>query len=117
MQGSSSRHGRTGRVRRAPDHGLTVVSFEVALVFVFAIVLVIVVHKKRSSGRFVATCGNPQHRLWRSSDSSPLRHISPAVLRHAQGNHWRLNRRQKFCEDCIAKLINKPAYRHLFTEV
>ena len=87
MQGSSSRHGRTGRVRRAPGHGLTVISFEVALVFVFAIVLVIVVHKKRSSGRFVATCGNPQHR------------------------------RQKFCEDCIAKLINKPAYRHLFTEV
>ena len=49
MQGSSSC--RTGCGRRAPDHGLTVVSFEMALVFVFVIVLVIVVHKKRSSGR------------------------------------------------------------------
>lgn len=113
---------RRSHARLSPDHGLTVPSVSIAIVVVSVFVAVLVAsssggRSRRAGGRFAPSCGNPHHKLWRSSASSPLRTVSTQLLRATQGEGLRLNRRRKLCEDCIAKLVNKPAYRHLFVTV
>ena len=118
----------THRARLGPNVSIDITaSFLSLAVTVVAVLLLLCAFARRSSGavtrrraargQFAASCGNPQHKLWRSSNSSPLRTATPQILRAVKGGTLRLNRRTKLCEDCLGKLINKPAYRRLFATV
>lgn len=117
MKGTSDKH---SHAHHAGGHGLTVPSSSIVVVFLLLLALCMAALRGkhgRLSGCFAPSCANPQHKLWCSCDSSPLHTASPRIVRAVQGNEWRLNQHQKICEDCISKLVNKPAYRQLFTTV
>ena len=105
------------RARLGPNVSIDITaSFLSLAVTVVAVLLLLCAFARRSSGavtrrraargQFAASCGNPQHKLWRSSNSSPLRTATPQILRVVKGGTLRLNRRTKLCEDCQGKLID-----------
>ena len=72
--------------------------------------------KRAAAGRFSAACDNPRHGLWNRKDSidSPLVAVRPAILSAIKGGSTKSNRRTRVCQNCVAKMMNKQEFKHLF---
>ena len=72
--------------------------------------------KRAAAGCFSAVCANPRHGLWNRKDSidSPLVAVRPAILSAIKGGSTKSNRRTRVCQNCVAKMMNKQEFKHLF---
>ena len=73
--------------------------------------------KRAAAGRFSAVlpihamgCGTAE----KDSIDSTLVAVRPAVLSAMKGGSTKSNRRTRVCQNCVAKMMNKQEFKHLF---